>query len=46
MGQVRGEESAGLTMKIGVLHNMEKVLRKPTVILEQDLVEPGGEGGE
>ena len=33
-------------MKIGLLQrsgNTEKVLRKPRVILEQDLVEPEGE---
>jgi hypothetical protein len=34
------------TMEIGLLQrtgNAEKVLRKPKVILERDLVEPGGE---
>ncbi|KAF9650959.1 hypothetical protein BDM02DRAFT_3111260 [Thelephora ganbajun] len=37
------------TMEIGLLRrsdNEEKVLRKPKVILEQDLVEPEGENKE
>ena len=37
------------TMEIGLLRrsgNVEKVFRKPRVILEKDLVEPKGESGE
>jgi hypothetical protein len=39
-GVVAGTMEIGLRQKIG---DVEKVLRKPKVILERDLVEPGGE---
>lgn len=49
MGEGGGGRIVAGTMEIGLLQrsgNVFKVLRKPKVILQEDLVEPEGEGEE